>query len=224
MIVEENFSSYVNGMNERQLKEYLRTVGKAANQRLREMEKQGLQNSSAAYRYIKKQAASEDRAYGKTGAGQIKFDLTSKGRSFSDLRHTVAEIEDFMKARSSTTGGVHAIYSQMEKTFEKNHGELTKDDYRSFTQALSNTVFRNFEKIFGSEIAIEIANRAKGLNDEELEAALNEAGFYETTGHEDAPALSRIENAIDTFKANKKDIARHERNDENPLANANPLV
>lgn len=222
MIIEETFSSYINSMSEGQLKDYLRSVGKAANQRLRELEKQGLENSSAAYRYVRKQAASDDSAYGETKAGQIKFDLTTRGRTFSDLRHAVAEIEDFMKARSSTTGGVHAIYEQMEQTYEKNHGELSGEDYRTFTQALSNTVFRNFEKIFGSEIAIEISNRAKGLSDEELEAALNEAGFYESTDHDSAPALAKIEAAIDTYKANKKEIARNGKY-ENPLSNANPL-
>lgn len=209
MIVEETFSSAINSMSLRQLKDYIHTVGKAANQRLREMENQGLQNSSAAYRYVKKQAAGEDYAFSHTGAGQIKFNLRVRGRSFDELRHMVATIDDFMEAKSSTIGGIHDIYRQATDTFRENYGEdFTKEDYANFTETMSYTLFRNFEKIYGSQLAIEYVNKAEalGLTWEEIEAAIRSTGFTETTKKGQEPSYMAQENALTEFAKNKKEM------------------
>lgn len=209
MIVEETFSSVINSMTEGQLKEYIHTVGKAANQRLREMEKQGLQNSSAAYRFVKKQAGGEDYAFSKTGAGQIKFNLRVRGRSFDELRHMVATIDDFMEAKSSTIGGIRDIYRQAADTFEEHFdGDFTKEDYVKFTETMSYTLFRNFEKIYGSQLAIEYSRKAEsmGLSWGEIEEAIRSTGFSEATKEGEEPSYMAQENALATFAANRKDL------------------
>ena len=206
MKVENDYGEYVNTMTEKQLKAYLRQVGKAANQRLRELENQGLQKSSAAYRFIEKISRDGDKAMGKTGAGQIKFDLRVTGKSLNELRHTAARIEAFMGAKSSTTGGVKVIYKEAYKTFEKNYGD--KMDFATFSEAMSYTLLRHFEAIYGSQIAIRIINAAQrdGLTNEDIAEALLQAGFTESTKQENAPSLMTIENNLAAFSVNRKDL------------------
>ena len=210
MVIEETFSSIINSMTEGQLKEYIHTVGKAANQRLRELEKQGLQNSSAAYRYIQKIHKMEDYATSTTGAGQIKFNLRVRGRSFDELRHMVATIDDFMDAKSSTTGGVKDIYRQAADTFEENYGEeFTRETYAQFTEAMSYTLFRNFEKIYGSQLAISFVDYAQnelGLSMQEIEEAIRSTGFNENTKHGEEPSYHSQTTALNQFAQNKKKV------------------
>ena len=221
---EETYSNYVSSMTEKQLKEYIKTVGKAANQRLRELESQGLTSSSAAYRYIQKITFDEEKAkkgaevptastMGRTAAGEIKFNLRVRGKTMGELRHEVATIEGFMNARSSTVTGVKAIYKDAADTFERTHGkEYTKGDYARFAEALSYTLFRTFERIYGSEIALEVSQKADqgGLSIDEIEEALREAGFTEDTTEDNAPAVNEVMQKIDEFIANKKDVEADE--------------
>ena len=216
MTASENYGSYVNEMTEGQLKAYIHTVGKAANQRLRELEKQGLQKTSAAYRYIEKLGFDKDYATSKTGAGQIKFNLRVRGRSFSELRHMVATIENFMEARSSTVGGIKAIYQDAYDTYAKNHEGKEwgdRESFANFAEAMSMTLFRHFENIYGSTVAIEYANKAEagGLSGDEVEKALREAGFNESTTRDNAPELLTIFGKLDEFIANKKAVKPNER-------------
>ena len=226
MVVEETFSTVINSMTEGQLKEYIHTVGKAANQRLRELEKQGLQNSSAAYRYIQKIHKMEDYATSTTGAGQIKFNLRVRGRSFDELRHMVATIDDFMEAKSSTTGGVKDIYRQAAETFEKHYkGKFTKEDYSDFTEAMSYSLFRNFEKIYGSQLAIQYVEHAQGklgLTWEEMESAIRSTGFTETTKEDKAPSYDAQITAANVFAANKKTMTPEDQvKNESGILDAN---
>lgn len=215
MTIDDNYEAYVSGMTEKQLKEYIHTVGKAANQRLRELEKQGLQNSSAAYRYMKKLSRDGDYATSKTQKGEMKFNLRVRGRSFAELRHMVQTIDDFMQAKSSTTAGVRDIYKTAAKTFSEGKGDSgvifgTKEDYANFTEALSySSLFRAFLNMYGSDIAIEVSKKISdlGLENADLVKALEDAGFREKyEGGETPPDYSDIERAIEEYAANKKEL------------------
>lgn len=228
MTSDEVYEDYVSSMTESQLKEYIHTVGKAANQRLRELEKQGLQNSSAAYRYMKRISRDGDYATSKTGKGQMKFNLRVRGRSFAELRHMVQTIDDFMEAKSSTTAGVRDIYNTAAKTFSEGKGDSgviygTKEDYANFTEALSySKLFRAFLNMYGSDIAIEVSKKisALGLENADLVKALEEAGFKEKYGDgETPPDYSDIERAINEYAEHKKKI----ESDSGGLFANNPL-
>lgn len=232
MTSEETYSSYVNSMTEKQLKEYLHTVGKAANQRLRELEKQGLQNSSAAYRYAAKIARDKDFAMSKTGAGEIKFNLRVRGRSFNELRHMVATVDSFMNAKTSTVGGIKDVYKQAADTFSsEKYDEFgnkikdafgTKEDYARFTEAMSYSLFRNFERIYGSQLTIQYMNLAVddlGLLLDEIEKAIRDTGFTEKTNHGEEPPYVAQEASAIRFAENKKNM---ENNGES-IFEANPL-
>ena len=215
MKVNESYNDYISSMTESQIKEYIHTVGKAANQRLRELEKRGMENASAAYRYIKKLARDAEKTgdytMSKTGAGQMKFNLRVRGRSLDELRHIAATIENFMEAKSSTTAGVKDIYKEAYKTFEKKYGK-EGINFNEFAEAMSMTLFRHFEEIYGSAVAIKIYSQAHagGLSDADIEEALRAAGFTESTTEDNAPAVITIENKIDEFIANRKDFENND--------------
>lgn len=230
MITEESYSNYVASMTVPQLKEYIHTVGKAANQRLRELEKQELNTSSAAYRYVEKIHRDKDYATASTQTGQIKFNLRVRGRSQAELRHMVSIIDSFMEARSSTTRGTRDIYKDAAETFKTEKvdqdGNIkpawgTKEDYKYFTETLSySKLFRAFTNMYGSDIAIKISRQADagGLSNEDLKKALEEVGFTDTTAASDAPSFREIQNKIDEFIANKKEIPT-----DDGVLNGNPL-
>ena len=67
--------SYFFGYSERQLIDYIKSVGKAQNQRLRELEKRNLAKPSVAYKYLMKEKKRDNVNLALTQKGQIKFDL-----------------------------------------------------------------------------------------------------------------------------------------------------
>lgn len=212
MIVEEGMNTYISSMTTEQLKDYLKSVGKAANERLRALERQGLEQASASYRYINRLAEDKDYATSRTGAGQIKFNLRVRGRSQAELRHMAAKIEGFMSAPSSTVGGMKDITARAAQTF-KARGFGSEQDYKKFSDAMAYSIFRSFEKIYGSDEAVKLTKKAEGLTSDELYDALNAAGFTESTTESGAPTLSQIYNAIDTFKENMRGFDDDEWNE-----------
>lgn len=208
MEISENFTSKISKMSEKQLKEYIHTVGKAANQRLRELEKRGLESSSAAYRYVNALARDgEDIAMSRTGTGQIKFNLRVRGLTIQELRHVAATIDRFTQGRTSTVTGVKNALQKAYDTFQDTFGDQDID-FTDFATAMANTLFRQFEKIFGSKTAVKILNYGyeQGLSEQEIMEALEQAGFTVDTDETGAPSLSMIYNAIDNFADEKKEL------------------
>ena len=85
---------------------------KRANQRLRELEKQGMENSPA-YQAVERLVLSGDPATTtgthrtKTGEAEtvIKFNTDIRHMSYSERRHLETEVERFLNAETSTTKG-----------------------------------------------------------------------------------------------------------------------
>ena len=192
-------------MSEIQLKEYIHSVGKAANQRLRELEKQGLESSSAAYRYIERLATDSDLATARTNAGQIKFNLRVRGRNIQELRHMAATIQRFTEGRTSTVTGVKGALKQAWQTFEQSQPGANMT-FGEFAEAMANTLFKNFAKIYGSKTAGAVMDYARGLglSTAEITGALRAAGFSPDGGT--APDLVKIYDSLDNFAEHKKTV------------------
>ena len=205
MQIKDDFSSYINGMNAAQLKDYIKTVGKAANERLRALERSGLQNSSASYRFIKRQSRDADSALGYTKKGQMKFNVATRAVEVNELRHRAAMIEKFMNAKSSTVTGTKDIYKQSYDTFKKNHPDA-KITFNEFSEGMSNGLIAHFGEIYGSDMLVELHEKSTGMTSEQVEECLLAGGFTMDTTQEDAPYVYLLFAKIEDFQANKRSM------------------
>lgn len=204
--VEESIMNEIASLDERHIKEYIHQVGKAANQRLRQLEKSGLEKASPSYRFIERLSRDKDYATAKTGAGEVKFNLRVRGRTMAELRHMANAIEKFMNAPTSTVTGVKASFEEAEKTFRKNHPDVNID-YKEFGKSFSYGVLANFARIYGSDELVKLQSKtADKMTQEEVIFVLESVGFREDTRPGEGPALSTIYGAIDAFMDARKDL------------------
>ena len=204
MKVKETYSAYISEMSDARLKAFIQAQGKTANQRLRELEKQGLETSSAAYRYANRLSADSDSAMTTTKAGELKFNVNTRGKSQSELRHMAATIRGFMQAKTSTTTGVKRATDKAYKTFTANPANKGVS-YKDFAESLSISIFENFKQLYGSDQLVELFQKTKGMSQRDIEKTLHKAGFYARTKRK-VPPLSRIDDEIDKFRANAKPV------------------
>lgn len=101
---------------------------KRANQRLRELEKQGMENSPA-YKAVERLAYFGDKAMGRTGSGQIKFRTDVSHMDYNERRHLEAEVRHFLESETSTTKGVKEVRKRAESSY-KEKGEKTRKKYQ----------------------------------------------------------------------------------------------
>lgn len=192
-----------------QLTRYIQQTGKAANQRLRQLEgktkkttKSGayedFSRSSNAYNYAKRQAEKEqrrgtERVYGFTGAGEAKFLTTTKGLSLEQLEERAAAIRRFMEARTSTVGGVrnvlHESYERYLNPKDRQGNPLpapenpmSEADYGAFFRS---AVIQNFNERYRFYEIENLQEVASGMPIERIEATLKEYGFDEKTTEAD---------------------------------------
>lgn len=204
MKVKETYSAYISEMSESRLKAFIQSQGKTANQRLRELEKQGLETSSAAYRYVNRLLADSDKAMTTTKAGELKFNVNTRGKSQSELRHMAAKIRGFMQAKTSTTTGVNRAAKKAYETFTSNPANAGVD-YKEFSESLSISIFANFAQIYGSDQLQELITKTKGMSQRDIEKTLHKAGFYARTKRK-VPPISRIDDEIANFRAEAKPV------------------
>lgn len=205
--VEESIMNEIASMDEQHIKDYIHQVGKAANQRLRELEKHGLEKASPSYRFIERLAHDKDYATSATGAGQVKFNLRVRGRTMAELRHMANTIEKFMNAPTSTVTGVKATFEDARKTFEKNHPDANFD-YKDFAQSFSYGVLANFARVYGSDEMIKLQSKTAGkMTEEEVIFVLESVGFHADTKPGQGPALGTIYGALDAFMDARKDLS-----------------
>lgn len=135
-------------MTREQIKE-LRSDIKRANQRLRELEKRGLANSSVSYRYIEKLAYDDDKAIGKTGNNEIKFKTALGDLTHNELVHLQTVVDKFLTAKTSTYIGYSELLRESREKFQQKTGQyISEQDYAElWTQANVKT----FMELYGSK-------------------------------------------------------------------------
>ena len=168
--------------HEEVLKSVLRTYAKTANQRLRELEKQGLSGSSAAYHAISEFYNDNREFMTTTKSGELKFKTDTRHRTKEQLRRELMELDTFLfRAKTSTTKGVKAHYEKIKVSIGVQNTNDTKTqavmdffndmDMDEFTQFWEVHNYHQLFKIYGSDSVIEMiayANK-RGISDEKME-------------------------------------------------------
>lgn len=118
-------------------------LAKRANQRLREIEKQGLQGVSNAYKYVERSAKKDKRFWtAKTSKGQIKFNTNFRKMSDKQIREAIRQMRGFSEAKTSRTKGVRKKLEKLTQKFNEktglglNTGEFSDIMSENLTQEL----------------------------------------------------------------------------------------
>ena len=139
---------------------------KRANQRLRELEKQGMENSPA-YKAAERLAERSDPAMSLTGKGQIKFNTNIRKLTYNQRRHLEATVKRFLEAESSTTKGAKAIVERAKKAYKEKSQDMGMDRKREkefdyWLNIWSTAIVHQYKLMYGSDethaLVIELYN------------------------------------------------------------------
>ena len=148
-------------------------MAKTANQRLREIEKRGLQSPSHAYRYVERLYADQDSATDVDSRGRFKWSTNTRKKTYQELQHEKAELERFLyHAHTSTVSGTRAQYSKGYQTYKNKMAglgrvPLSEQDYADMWRQKN---MQSRKKDYGSDQIMDIyeAGVEQGLSIEEI--------------------------------------------------------
>ena len=149
------------------LKLILRVYSKAANTRLRALEKAGLAGNSNAYQAARNYAYDELNIMGWTASGQFKFNTNTRGMELEQIRRELKELDTFLfRSHTSTvTGAKESAKKIREATIKQNSRGTKSQEVRDFFSAMSDEKFEEFWELenvrrlfdlYGSDEAVRI--------------------------------------------------------------------
>lgn len=121
-----------------ELRNEVETKAKRANQRLRQLEKSGIDESSRAYQVTARNAYDGLPGYVTTRAGNIAFDRRLKNKTIEDLEKELKELDKFLDLHTST---VRCYKESLRKSFE-GYKRSTGD---------KDITFSEYQQMFGDE-------------------------------------------------------------------------
>ena len=140
---------------------------KIANQRLQNIEKNKLEKSSNAYKYVERLAYDKlNVTYNKQGRPRFLPAKEIKKLSDKDLKKYEKTLTNFFDAKTSTVGGVKRKYEKSYNTYNERYGNIDFNTYTEmydsiwlvkYQEQYGSQELRNLVAEFGVEKAIEIA-------------------------------------------------------------------
>ncbi len=156
-------------MDYQQLMEYspqmlatmIKERGKRANQRLRELEKQGLRDTSNAYRWLERNVAKYE-VLQHTKRGDIRFSLKTEGLDKQKLASRLARIEGFLEAKTSGKAGINKAYKKAWQSFTANPANNASGmSFNTYINMMETAGLTSFKNQFYSAFKIIMSNAAK---------------------------------------------------------------
>ena len=132
-------SEYTDYLEE--LRNEVETKAKRANQRLRQLEKSGIDESSRAYQVTARNAYDGLPGYVTTRAGNIAFDRRFKNKTIEDLEKELKELDKFLDPGTIHTSTVRGYKESLRKSFE-GYKRSTGD---------KDITFAEYQQMFGDE-------------------------------------------------------------------------
>lgn len=138
---------------------------KRANQRLRQLEKDGLANQSKAYQFITNKAVknmaspTKVKMFAYTSSGEIKFrtDLATLKKANKNVYKALVNLASgFTEAKSSTKIGIEEAHKQSYEGFKNKTG--FSGTFSQFSDMWSNYEFQELLKIFNVSELVSMAD------------------------------------------------------------------
>ena len=191
------------------LQKGVRSMAKAANQRLLRLERAGLSESSNAYQYVQKEIEKGTiKEYANVNKeGNVRFSLgKNQGKTQSpedynkQLKAEYEKLQGFLKAKTSNVAPTKKFLEMARKQVKKNAdtGLTTKQIGDLYNEVL----IKKFYNMYGYTEFNRITKKAEynELSPEEISAALKDAGLDEDSTDETAPSLQKIEESFKKWK------------------------
>lgn len=207
--------------NKDELKKIVSNYAKTANKRLRNLEKEGLQDASAAYRHIRSFSSDKREFMGTTKNNEFKFRTDVNKMDKDTLRKEAMELDTFLfRSKTSTVRGVKDMYGRIFQSLKdsvllsastykpgsvnaRTGSEKTKAvaDYfskmslKDFTEFWQNQNVKLAVDMYGSDFIVGIIETgdSNNLNLEKMDEILAE---YVNDQHKDEPLL-KLREAIE---------------------------
>lgn len=145
----------------------IKQYARISNQRLRNIEKNKLEKSSNAYKYVERLAYDKlNVTYNNQGRPRFLTAKEIKKLSDKDLKKYEKILTNFLDAKTSTVGGVKRKYEKSYKTYTERYGNIEFDTYTEmydelwlikYQQQYGSQELNSLIKEFGLEKATEIA-------------------------------------------------------------------
>ncbi len=124
-----------------ELRYEVETKAKRANQRLRQLEISGINESSRAYQVTARKAYDGLPGYTKTKAGNIAFDRAVKSKTIQELEDELRELDAFLDPGTIHTSTVRGYKESIKKSYE-GYKRSTGD---------KDITFSEYQQMFGDE-------------------------------------------------------------------------
>lgn len=173
-----NFST----LGSAELRRAVASMAKTANQRLREIEKQGFTEASKAYGYFESLAFDKDKATAVDSKGRNKWLTDTRKLTQGELVHVASKLQGFLNAKTSTITGIKASYAKGYKTFKERNPNYT-GSAQEFAQSVKMGLMQKFKELYGSQemVNLLVYTSNLGLTDVEIEKGLYNTGIYKAT-------------------------------------------
>lgn len=200
----------INNMTLAELKKAIKREAKTANQRLRQLEgktktnTENLSKSSVAYKYIERLAFDNTDYISRTGKGEIKFNTALTGRSIGELKSELTSIRGFLKARTSTVGGLKNVAEEAWEKYKEATG--TSPSFGDFSELYTDSLIQNIQKVYGSDAIVRIFEAGgDDLSAEDIIKIMTDAGFdpADLGKDEDEDRQKEFEKIIKAFEEHK---------------------
>lgn len=156
-------------------------LAKRANQRLRELEKHQIVESSRAYQVTARKVYDGIPGYVQTKAGNIAFDRAVKSKTIQELEDELVELKHFLDPgaiHTSTVGGYKKQLTESYKGYLKTMGMVDKKG----NPTEGATTFEEYQQMFYSEKNrafgyqnVRAMQKVPGATREIVQEAINEA-------------------------------------------------
>ncbi len=124
-----------------ELRYEVETKAKRANQRLRQLEMSGINESSRAYQVTARKAYDGLPGYTQTKAGNIAFDRAVKSKTIQELEDELRELDTFLDPGTIHTSTVRGYKESIKKSYE-GYKRSTGD---------KDITFSEYQQMFGDE-------------------------------------------------------------------------
>lgn len=154
--------------NEADLLDEVEKLAKRANQRLRQIEKSGLSESSAAYRAVERRVYDKQFGYQTSRQGNIGFSRKLKNMARGALVKLKKELTAFLQTSTSTVTGYKSAQERAYSTYVKKYGStMSKSEYKRFWGSES-------VKTFGYTSVLRVM-KSTGKSFSQIEKVMNQA-------------------------------------------------
>lgn len=151
----KHFETKPQDLSKEDLQKAIAQMSKTANQRLRELEKQGFTELNAYRKVLNNSQKMSIFDY--TKKGEIKFSGKTKNKTYNQLEQEFSELQKFLTAKTSTVRGIKKKYEKATKKINEKYGvNLTT---QQIGELFESEIIQNSSNRFGSDKVLSIISR-----------------------------------------------------------------